>query len=492
MFGTRQKKLALLLGATASAWSIGAFADIDLTKGATADPVEIQTESNIAATGTTVAGLFGDLDVKTDIGAGFSVNEKIYMRYDLINGTFAAGLSASGVTVTDLTGNKLENVVVSQGGLEGDSWVVYSGTIDTGGIDQTNDLNLNLGLAGVTVNDQNPVTVIYGLYEGLSAAANENNPVAQVSGTAITFKSGITITPTKTTVLVEDAGDLTYAGTAGSLVAEVESDFLNFGTSSGKTVTTVQLGTVSLTASGARAPDGVSASGLDVYAATSTMALSGDFQLAWDDDVTPAATDLSAVYLEDTNCGVSAGAKTATAVANDVATFTVDPAGDAYAAYAVCLRSHGDAEILASDYSIAFNGVGVATTITPVTGASVELGSISRNGVVVQIPYLTTFEGYRQRIIIVNRNAKAIEIAGMTFTPEEGATATSKMTTADMMIEANKSKILLVEDIVDISGDRTRTAATVSIVAKAGTIDVATQQVNLGDGATDTVEYTAN
>jgi len=462
------------------------LANVDLTS-ATADPVEIQTESKIAATGTTVVGSGTDMDVVSDIGAGFSVNEKIYMRYDVVNATFAADLTAT------ITGGNLDNVVVSQGGLEGDTWVVYSATVGAGGNSQTDDITLDLGTNGVDVDDQDDVLVIYGLYESLSAAANGNNSVAEDSGTLITFKSGITITSSNTTSLFDGA-----VTTASALVAEVENDFKNFG---GTTpITTVQLGSVTIADSGARPPDGSPVAGTTVYAAAatsprSTLTLSGDFNLLLNAATTPAYVTANA-YLGDGDCttGAEIAADSATA---DTAVFSIAPGAaagyDDFGSYAVCLTAGGDNAIHESDYSITFDGVSIdATAYDPVAGVEMAMGSIARNGVVVQIPYLTTFEGYRQRIIIVNRNAAPVHIAGMTFTPEEGATATSMLTAADMMIEANKSKILLVEDIVEISGDRTRTAASLSIVAKSGTIDVATQQVNLGDGATDTVEYTAN
>ncbi len=229
--------------------------------------------------------------------------------------------------------------------------------------------------------------------------------------------------------------------------------------------------------------------------------LAGDFSLAFDVnplDATKNAYSKAAVQLDVTGCPAAVGVVIpAIAVTAGLASFKVDLAtdlaGGGAPTYEVCLTSVGDTEAQASSYSATFNGAApVASGVTPLTGVSGALGTIVRNGVVVQLPYLTTFEGYRQRLIIVNRNSAAVEIASLMFTPEEGTTATSMLSAEDMMIAANTTKVMKVTDVVSLSGDRTRTAGTLSIIAKAGSVDVATQQVNLENGATDTVEYTAN
>ncbi len=193
MLGTRQK-LALLLGATASMLTVGASADINLDP-AVADPagtISIQSELDVGL-GKKVADVFGDLIVRTKIGAGFSQNEKIYARFDLINGTFAAALDETAFVHATAGTNKLVNTVVSQNGKKGDSWVVFSSTVQTGGINQDAVLNFLLNNVGIDVDDQNDVTVIYGLYESLRAAANGVGSVVEKTGVAVKFEPGIKI-----------------------------------------------------------------------------------------------------------------------------------------------------------------------------------------------------------------------------------------------------------------------------------------------------------
>ena len=118
----------------------------------------------------------------------------------------------------------------------------------------------------------------------------------------------------------------------------------------------------------------------------------------------------------------------------------------------------------------------------------VKIGSIRRDGTRVQIPYLTTFEGYTQRVVIVNRNRGAVNYA-FSFTPEDGTTAAAgEMATGS--VPAGETMTIRATDIVTLTG-KTRTAATLDVVAAPDTVDVATTQVNRDTQGTDTVVYEA-
>ena len=114
------------------------------------------------------------------------------------------------------------------------------------------------------------------------------------------------------------------------------------------------------------------------------------------------------------------------------------------------------------------------------------IGLIRRDGTRVQIPYLTTYDGYVQRVILVNHNTSAVTYA-FSFTPEDGVTVTPGED-ARGSVPANGTLVLRASDIVSISG-KTRTAATLDVVAPDGSVDVATTQLNRDDGGTDTVVY---
>jgi hypothetical protein len=106
------------------------------------------------------------------------------------------------------------------------------------------------------------------------------------------------------------------------------------------------------------------------------------------------------------------------------------------------------------------------------------------NGTTVQLPYLTTFADYNQRLVIVNRGTSDATYS-VTFTSEATATATAG-TAATGTVAAGTTSSIKVSDIVTMTG-LTRTAATIVIVAPTANLSVATNQVNLSDGSTDTV-----
>ena len=114
------------------------------------------------------------------------------------------------------------------------------------------------------------------------------------------------------------------------------------------------------------------------------------------------------------------------------------------------------------------------------------LGEIDRDGTTVQIPYMTTYEGYNQRIVMSNRsNADArYEI---TFRPEAGVTATAKAA-AEGMLMANSTVTMSSTDLVELSGGA-RTAATVVVEANPTSIDVTSVTVNRESRDTDTVVH---
>ena len=122
----------------------------------------------------------------------------------------------------------------------------------------------------------------------------------------------------------------------------------------------------------------------------------------------------------------------------------------------------------------------------PANDGEHALGSITRDGTTVHIPYLTTFADYNQRIVVSNRGANPAPY-WITFRPEDGVMATPGMY-ATGTLAAKSTKVLRAMDVVTLEG-RSRTAATFVAEAKSTQIDVATVIVNMMTGSTDTVNY---
>ncbi len=131
-------------------------------------------------------------------------------------------------------------------------------------------------------------------------------------------------------------------------------------------------------------------------------------------------------------------------------------------------------------------------------GMEGDLASIERNGASVDIPYLTTSEKHNQRLIIVNRGTRPVGITSIQFTSEAGtdvelsATAQAAMDAGLLMVPGNSTYVASMAQTLEITGDSRRTAATIAFAATPGALSVATTQVNLSDGSTDTVVYTVD
>ena len=134
---------------------------------------------------------------------------------------------------------------------------------------------------------------------------------------------------------------------------------------------------------------------------------------------------------------------------------------------------------------------GVENAAFPPSGTTLELGYIMRDGTTVQIPYLTQFGDYNQRIVIVNRGAAADY--SFSFTVEEdGPTITEGADASGTLASGATTYISLkFGDLVTIDGSPNRVSATLIVESEPHFIDVAVSQTN-ANGGTDTVLYTDN
>ena len=129
---------------------------------------------------------------------------------------------------------------------------------------------------------------------------------------------------------------------------------------------------------------------------------------------------------------------------------------------------------------------GTPRTAFPPVGGEHALGSIVRDGTTVYIDYLTTYEGYNQRIVLSNRSPRDASYS-ITFRPEAAVTATP-MAAAEGVLLAGSTMTLRAMDVVMLE-DGNRTAATVIVEANTTEVDVATVLVNTDSRDTDTVIY---
>lgn len=115
-----------------------------------------------------------------------------------------------------------------------------------------------------------------------------------------------------------------------------------------------------------------------------------------------------------------------------------------------------------------------------------NFGRIMRNGTTVQLPLLSTYENYNDRIIIVNR-ANHPANYDLTFHTARDVRAIPRAM-ASGTLAAKTTTYLRARDVVKLNGG-TLTAATLSLVLTPDKVDVMTQRVNLIDGSIDAIHY---
>ena len=152
------------------------------------------------------------------------------------------------------------------------------------------------------------------------------------------------------------------------------------------------------------------------------------------------------------------------------------------AALTLCLTVDGETAIPSTEYMVTTKYGKVATSAFGPQGTTQTIGVIKRDGTTVHIPYLTTYMGYNQRLVMRNLGTREVTYT-VAFTTEDGVMADPESVTG--MLMAGEYKTMKVGDMTTLSGG-SRAAATVTSNAALGTLEVATTLVNLGDRSTDT------
>lgn len=436
--------LVSALGASTSAWAIDLDLATDTPDLYAADSVvaaDLTAEGNTNYTGITV------IDGASKIGVGVATGNQVFVRLELTNAVFSGAVTVSALSVAGSSSNS-----IAQGGADKGTFVIYD--VTSGGITQASAV----AWAPAVAISSGSATVSMAVYETLTQAVNETDSLYSASKVFAGSAAGVSVTPT-----------------AATATAEVSEDFQQF-VVGGVTGSDGTLGSIlyALSATATTTAAGALGDGDSITAVGSTVVLNGDVSFGdW--------------YLDATSCSGVAGAEI-DLVENTTTNLTAAPAVASIvgltAAHTVCVEVDGTEAINEGSYTVTFDWLTPATAVAPIADTTVGVGSTAQNGTTVQVPYLTTFADYNQRLIMVNRSA-ADATYSITFTSEDGTTATAG-TAASGTIPAGEVLSLKASDIVTLAG-KTRTAATLTVVAASTAIDVATNQVNLADGSTDTV-----
>lgn len=437
--------------AIAAAFSSQAFAVVDL-ESSTPAKVAFAKETFLTGDKTTVSsvdyytvtGAGNILDVTAKMGVGMNNAQKLFVRVDAANALFLTAPSLATATATS---------TIAQGGA-GSGYVVFEVTASASKPQSdvvtitVADLKLKSGFAGTGYT--------FTVYETLTSAVNSGTSLYSKSlADAVTVKNALSTTFTKV-----------------DKVADVSADFLKFtGASTFESVGKIKY--VVDTALKTKAGGAIA-----TLADVTTIATANDVQVTVAGDLSIGGMYYRAYTSGPTTTGISATTGKVDAVTAAAVTAGTD--------YDVFLGVNGTSQVInPTTFSATVKYVGLASAAFPPADATGTLGSITKNGTTVQVPYLTTFSDYNQRLVLVNRGSKDATYK-VTFTPEAAVTAAAG-TAATGTVAAGKTLVLKAVDLVTLTGG-TRTAATVNLSAVTGNIDAATTSVNLSDKSTDTVK----
>ena len=492
---TFRNALATLLG-TALALATGvAHAEINLDATGTAtSPIGTVTFSaeTLLSNATTDQGgvsyynLFpssADFRVSAKLGVTGRNDRRLYIRYDFGNMVARLQIDSGWITIPDINGAEAgatalvaDNILLEGGGGRGQNFVVFSVEATAVNAPLASDaLVVAAAHNRLALRQGAPGTLRMRVYVGLSEA--------------LRGETAVTDTGAKTVANI--APSLITAPLPGNVTATVSSGFTAIsgtGANAGR-IGRLAISLVGLGSTDTRPAHKSVVNGADVNT-LAQVAQAANAQLTSGSRVTFTGDFTVGRYIANTHatgdCG-SANQALTTTRNNQVLDSVVFAAGLGLTSLCIALPAGNTDEIPAGQYTVAVDYAKLTNAaVEPADLGETTLGTIRRDGTRVQIPYLTTYSGYTQRVVIVNRNRGAVRYT-FSFVSEDGTVATAG-DAATGSVPANSTMVLKATDIVSLAG-KTRTAAVLDVVAPNGTVDIATTQVNMDDQGTDTVIY---
>ena len=508
---TFRNALATLLGMALAGGTAHAAVNLDALTPAMAGTNLVSLETFYDTSGRTVTA--GGVDyyritltstdgrVEGTVGARATNTRTLYVRYGLENMVFAR----STADVGDPHGTSLTSCVGTVCIPDGDN----NETLDTAG---ATGVRLTKEFGGNARDDFVVYSVAVGdtlsNSGGLVAAAKVialfHNELAMLSDRAGSVTQSVHLTladartgrdalSSKTQVYVAPVTSVRTVPTPGQVTATVGTGFAALAGRGRNAIglLTIGIGRTSDTAPHHKnAQDGSDVAALADVAQAGNVARGSGSLITFSGDFSVGAFSANTVTgTTPPACGT--GGTLATVVRDEVQDSVSIPAAIGTTAFCVSASRERSGAFEVGQYRVFVDYDGLTNAAFPPLDlgrkeSPVLIGSIRRDGTRVNIPYLTTFTGYTQRVVLVNRNSGAVTYS-FGFVEEEGTTATPG-DMAEGSVPANSTLVLRAADIVSLAG-KTRTAATLDVVAPNGTVDVATTQVNQDDQGTDTVIY---
>lgn len=445
--------VAAALAATVSSNALAAI-DLDANSGSITVANETFTTADYQTTPTAdtleVTNAANILDMTVEQGFIVQDNSEGYVRVEFTN----AYITGAGVAITSAG---VATLTQAASGADGDQLVIY--LIDNqGGADDGATTVLTIAPPTLDILPGTVATVTYSFHSDEVDAVNNTNALKTVTRTITEFADAST-------------GQIS---TDATCTATVASEFLGFAvTGGGISATLCELGTIGATSvlNGSITyyePDGTAVVAADIVDNDQLLTITGD--------VSFGTFELDS----DANCNNDATNETAV-VADAGGTFGTVANFDITAAdYNLCLIVSGTESILKSTY----------TANVADDGITDDTGAIEYDTIAVELPFVTVFADYNQRIYLIN-NSNADASYTTSFETEDGVTATAG-TGATGTVDANS--VLMIKAVDFVSFDvGNRGAAIIEVELREEDFQGTTQIVNTANGGTtDTFNLTEN
>jgi hypothetical protein len=379
--------------------------------------------------------------------AGFSLSATPkYIRLDLLNGQFGNASSAGAFMPSGSYSTTL-----AAGGAEGDDFIIAE-VVATSVIGNATSFTLPSDRFYI-LDTSKPLSVRYRLYDSATAAINDGDIIVEITSVLAKVEQGLGNNFAETFTQRVGFGD----------------DFLRF-VPNFRSPSTFLLGDATKTLA-SLARFNADRLLLDEVRLASTSAVITDFRtlLANINTASPTATisgdfsSIKAFMNSDNNC-----AGTSYDLANYLNERQLKISLDNLIAYPVlCISAENNKIVVKrSAYQLDL-GIGAASS---------KFGEIAYDAATVDLPYITTYSGYRQRILLVNHAGYDVKY-NTEFTAEGNAADTFTSGDAALgVIPANSTLKLDALDLVNMNSAKTnRISARLLIDAKPADISVAVQ-----------------
>jgi hypothetical protein len=382
-----KNQVTLLSAAVAALFAAGANAQVVLQSSSPNVAASTPTVYASEISNNTVIGTTG-ITVNTILGIGTSINQDRYVKISLSNATFASAVTNANLVGANVAGLGPANITptVSFGGAAGATSVIFQITTPAGA-NITDGLSFNM-VGGVNIaSTASTIGVTYEVYEFLAQAQAGTPTLYARSGNVATFtptyvfRNNATPNPTQVATAISGFRNFNF-GSAGSAATAANA----------AVVGRVDLATV---AAPGRLVDGTTNASIATVLANATnsqVTVTGDFSAA-------AANTSVTLGATVANGGTAFTTSTAVFNINGSAGLTNSAIG-----YVV----NGTTAVPAISYAATLAPRG-ATGYTNVTSSGpITTGSITRDGVQFESPWVTATTGYISRFFLLQTSGSTI------------------------------------------------------------------------------------